>query len=179
MLMPKRAMLFQVCNLMDSARAYLLESSPPTTTLPGIERFQTQSTSQQGTASASEQVCVVLVALESIDASECPALLFGSHTWPQEGVPRNLDKLGTLATSFERGDCIALDLKAAWKVRDSELDADDDWRAKTAVLVFGGDDVGAGEQVWFDELRGRRGSTPTTVVQWSKGVPPPDEQHYT
>lgn len=168
----------QVCNLMDSAHAYLLECSPAIATLPGIERFWTQSFSQLG-APACEQACAVLVALDSIDADQCPALLYGSHTWPEAAVPKNLDKLGTFTASLEPGDCIALDLRAAWKLSHPPVCANAGWRAKTAVLVFGGDDVGAGEQVWVDELKGKRGFTPTTVVQWSKGVPPPDEQHYT
>lgn len=36
-----------------------------------------------------------------------------------------------------------------------------------------------GEVAWVDELRGKRGFTPTTVVQWSKGVAPPGQNWYT
>ena len=170
----------QVCFLMDSDRAYLVDASPPTTTLPGIARFLTRrGGALLDVPPAGEQVCAVLVALESIDADECPALLHGSHTWPPAAVPRNLEKLGTFATSLQRGDCIALDMKTAWKLRGPPDTRGESWFAKTAVVVFGGGEVPGGEEVWLDELRGSRGFTPTSVVQWSKGVPPPDEQHYT
>jgi len=36
-----------------------------------------------------------------------------------------------------------------------------------------------GEVAWVDQLRGKRGVTPTTVVQWSKGVAPPGQNWYT
>jgi hypothetical protein len=164
---------------MDSSRAYFVDASPPTTTLPGIARFLVRRGALLDVPTAGEQACAVLVALETIDADECPALLYGSHAWPPASVPRNLEKLGTLATSLERGDCIALDLNTAWKLRGTQDTRGESWLAKTAVIVFGGDDATGGEEVWLDELRGTRGFTPTTVVQWSKGVPPPDEQHYT
>jgi hypothetical protein len=36
-----------------------------------------------------------------------------------------------------------------------------------------------GEVAWVDQLMGKRGVTPTTVVQWSKGVAPPGQNWYT
>ena len=124
------------------------------------------------------QVCVVVVALDTITSDLCPDFLYGSHRWPKFGVPRNLDQLQTWSTSLERGDCVAFHLDAAWiSRREEEVEAL--WRSKTAVLVFGDDGTGVeGGEVWVDELRGSRGYTPTSVVQWSKGVPPPDQEHY-
>ena len=179
---------------MDSTSSFLLTVSPTTTTsLPGMTRFQLSSPRLQLSGDAT-QLCAVLVALERIEVDECPQLLYASHTWPRSAVPRNLATLPTWKTSLERGDCIALNLYSAWKLRavdveQSSEERPESWRSKAAVIVFGGDDVVSGGgrpevevpllQVWFDELRGLRGSTPTTVVQWSKGVPPPNQQHYT
>ena len=179
---------------MDSTRSFLLDVSPTTTTsLPGMTRFQLSSPRLQLSGDAA-QLCVVVVALERIEVDECPQLLYASHTWPRSAVPRNLATLPTWTTSLERGDCIALNLYSSWKLRVVEVEErseerPESWRCKAAVIVFGGDDVVSGGgrsevevpllQVWFDELRGLRGSTPTTVVQWSKGVPPPNQQHYT
>jgi hypothetical protein len=122
----------------------------------------------------------VLLALDSIDADECPEMLYGSHLWPPAAAPRNLAKLPTWTASLQRGDCLAVNLGAAWRLQPGG-DARAQWHSKAAVMVFGGDGA-SGEgvrEVWWDDLRNSRGHTPTTVVQWSKGVPPPDQQHYT
>ena len=177
---------------MDSTRSFLLDVSPTTTTsLPGMTRFQLSSPRLQLSGDAA-QLCVVVVALERIEVDECPQLLYASHTWPRSAVPRNLATLPTLTTSLERGDCIVLNLYSAWKLRVAEESSEErpqSWQSKAAVIVFGGDDVVSRDgrpevevpvlQVWVDDLHGLRGSTPTTVVQWSKGVPPPNQQHYT
>ena len=121
-------------------------------------------------------MCGVLVALAAIETDESPAFLAGSAAWPPAAAPRNLAALKPWSASLERGDCVAFDLRTAWRGG-----ADAVWRERSVVMVLGGEDgaTAGGEEVWVDELRGLRGATPTTVVQWSKGVPPPDQEHYT
>ena len=122
----------------------------------------------------------MLLALDPIDADECPEMLYGSPLWPPAVAPRNLASLSTWTASLQRGDCLAVNLDAAWRLQPGG-DARAQWLSKTAVMVFGGDGA-SGEgvrEVWWDDLRNSRGYTPTSVVQWSKGVPPPDQQHYT
>jgi hypothetical protein len=196
---PPRAL---ACRLMDSGRTFLLAVDPPIDrTVAGICRFDAHSPAQSPSAAPApridaEQMCGVVVALRPIDGDECPELLFGSHAWPPNASPRNLDKLSTWTASLERGDCIALRLHAAWKRPAGGVRMGESWREKCAVMVFGGDDmvaatgqaagqtvgeaVGRGtREVWLDDLKGLRGDSPTSVVQWSKGVPPPDQEHYT
>ena len=162
------------CLLMGSTRSYLLGVAPAVNTcVPGLGRFQAPDP-------RTYEGCAVLLALDSIDADECPEMLYGSHLWPPAAAPRNLAKLPTWTASLQRGDCLAVNLGAAWRLQPGG-DARAQWHSKAAVMVFGGDGT-SGEgvrEVWWDDLRNSRGHTPTTVVQWSKGVPPPDQQHYT
>ena len=179
---PPRAL---ACLLMGSTRSYLLGVAPTVSTrVPGLGRFQFPGGSNAGQRAEAEEAdckrrCAVLLALESIDVDECPELLFGSHLWPPAAAPRNLAALSTWTASLQRGDCLAVDLDAAWRLPGGDASAAP-WHSKAAVMLFGGDGA-AGEgvqEVWWDDLGEGRGYTPTTVVQWSKGVPPPDEQHY-
>jgi len=143
------------CLLMGSTRSYLLGVAPAVNTcVPGLGRFQAPDP-------RTYEGCAVLLARDSIDADD-------------------LAKLPTWTASLQRGDCLAVNLGAAWRLQPGG-DARAQWHSKAAVMVFGGDGA-SGEgvrEVWWDDLRNSRGHTPTTVVQWSKGVPPPDQQHYT
>jgi hypothetical protein len=167
------------CLLMGSTRSYLLGVAPAVNTrVPGLGRFQSRDPQQR--EGQQPEGCAVLLALDSIDVDECPEMLYGSHLWPSAAAPRNLPSLRTWTASLQRGDCLAVNLDAAWRLQPGG-DARAQWHSKTAVMLFGGDGA-SGEgvrEVWWDDLSNSRGYTPTTVVQWSKGVPPPDQQHYT
>jgi len=167
------------CLLMGSTRSYLLGVAPAVNTrVPGLGRFQARDPQQP--EGQLPEGCAVLLALDSIDADECPEMLYGSHLWPSTAAPRNLPSLPAWTASLQRGDCLAVNLDAAWRLQPGG-DARKQWHSKTAVMLFGGDGAsGQGvREVWWDDLSNSRGYTPTTVVQWSKGVPPPDQQHYT
>lgn len=168
------------CLLMGSTRFYLLGVAPAVNTrVPGLGRFRYDISLSRREAQQPEG-CAVLLALDSIDADEFPEMLYGSHLWPPAATPRNLAALPTWTASLQRGDCLAMNLDAAWRLKPDGV-AIARWYSKTAVMVFGGDGASGEDvrEVWWDDLSNSRGYTPTTVVQWSKGVPPPNQQHYT
>jgi len=165
------------CRLLNSAKSLLVSSW----LYSDFECDRDFQRPEIGTEEVIKTTVAFFVPLDSVSEDESIKVLRGSHLWSEDSFPKghqisaDVSQQLSIGADLEPGDCVAFHGRSVMNKHVRE--------GSGGVLVaYAADTADSScnlEEVWEDKLYGMRGETPTTVVQWSKGIAPPNKDWYT